>query len=144
VLNLGHTVGHALEKLSGFALRHGEAVSIGMVAAARIAAELDQAAPSLAGRIEAVLSAWGLPVQCPPFDADAIWEAMAHDKKRRGQSLRWVLPRAIGEVEITEDVPPQVIKSVLCNLAHISHPMVSNGCANLLASLASPRHRKHD
>jgi len=116
VLNLGHTVGHALEKLSRFALRHGEAVSIGMVASARMAAELGRADPALAGRIEAALAAWGLPVCCPPFSAGAIWEAMAHDKKRRGRGLRWVLPRAIGEVEIVEDVPPNVVKSVLHNL----------------------------
>ncbi len=116
VLNLGHTVGHALERLSGFALRHGEAVSIGMVAAARIAGELGRSVPLLAGRIEGVLSAWGLPVRCPPFDADAILEAMAHDKKRRGRSLRWVLPHAIGEVEIAEDIPPDVVKSILYSL----------------------------
>jgi shikimate kinase/3-dehydroquinate synthase len=116
VLNLGHTVGHALERLSGFTLRHGEAVGIGMVAAAHIAAELRRAAPALAGRIAEVLSAWGLPVRCPSFDADAIWEAMAHDKKRRGRSLRWVLPRAIGQVEITEDVPRDVVLAVLRDL----------------------------
>ncbi len=116
VLNLGHTVGHALEKLSDFALRHGEAVGIGMVAAARIAAELDQADSSLADRIEALLAAWELPIRCPPFDADAIWGAMAYDKKRRGRSLRWVLPRAVGQVEIAEDVPPRVVRSVLCSM----------------------------
>jgi len=116
VLNLGHTVGHALERLSGFSLRHGEAVGIGMAAAARIAAELDRADLSLAGRIEAALAAWGLPVQCPSFDADAIWEAMAHDKKRRGRSLRWVLPHAIGKVKIIKDVPPETVRSVLRDL----------------------------
>jgi shikimate kinase/3-dehydroquinate synthase len=116
VLNLGHTVGHALERLSGFTLRHGEAVGIGMVAAAHIAAGLGRADPALAGRIEEVLSAWGLPVRCPSFEADAIWEAMAHDKKRRGRSLRWVLPRAIGQVEITEDVPRDVVLAVLRDL----------------------------
>jgi shikimate kinase/3-dehydroquinate synthase len=116
VLNLGHTVGHALERMSGFTLRHGPAVGIGMVGAARIAAELGRAAPSLADRIEGLLSAWGLPVRCPPFDADAIWEAMAHDKKRWGRRLRWVLPRSVGEVEIVEDVPHQIVRSVLCGL----------------------------
>jgi shikimate kinase/3-dehydroquinate synthase len=116
VLNLGHTVGHALERLSGFSLRHGEAVAVGMVAAARIAVELGRADVSVAGRIETALSGWGLPVQCPPFDAEAIWQAMAHDKKRRGRSLRWVLPRAIGEVEIVEDVPSHVVKSILHSL----------------------------
>jgi shikimate kinase/3-dehydroquinate synthase len=122
VLNLGHTVGHALEKQSGFSLRHGEAVSIGMVAAATIAAELGRADASLVDRIEAVLSAWGLPVRCPPFDADAILAAMVHDKKKQGRGLRWVLPCAIGQVEIATDVPPQVVRSVLCSLGARSKP----------------------
>jgi shikimate kinase/3-dehydroquinate synthase len=121
VLNLGHTVGHALERLSGFALRHGEAVSVGMVAAAWIAVELERADASLAERVEAVLAGWGLPVRCPgpdapgapSFDAESICRAMAHDKKRRGRSLRWVLPRALGEVEIAEDVPLDIVKTVL-------------------------------
>jgi len=113
VLNLGHTVGHALEKLSGFSLRHGEAVSIGMVAAARIARELGWADPSLAERIEAALAAWGLPVRCPPFDTDAICKALANEKKKQGRALRWVLPRAIGDVELAEHVPLPVVKSVL-------------------------------
>jgi len=116
VLNLGHTVGHALERLSDFSMRHGEAVSIGMVTAARIATEPGWADSSLADRIETLLSAWDLPVRYPPFAANALWEAMAHDKKRRGRSLRWVLPRAIGEVEITEDVPREAVISVLHHL----------------------------
>jgi len=116
VLNLGHTVGHALEKLSGFSLRHGEAVSMGMVAAARIAVELGRADASLVDRIEAILSAWGLPVRCPPFGADAVMVAMTHDKKKQGRGLRWVLPCAIGQVEVITDVPLQVVRSVLCSL----------------------------
>ena len=116
MLNLGHTVGHALEKLSGFELRHGEAVGIGMVAAARIAVKLGRADSSLPDRIEAALAAWNLPTRCPPFDADAIQNAMAHDKKRHGQTLRWILPHAIGQIEITTDVPLHVIKSVLCTI----------------------------
>ena len=113
VLNLGHTVGHGLERLSGFALRHGEAVSIGMVAAARLAAELGWSDPSLADRITAALTSWDLPVRCPPFDIDAIWEAMSHDKKQRGGTLRWVLPRTIGDVVVATDVPPTVVRSIL-------------------------------
>jgi 3-dehydroquinate synthase len=87
-----------------------------MVAAARIAAEMGRAAPSLADRIEAALLAWGLPTRCPPFDAEAIQEAMAHDKKKRGGVLRWVLPREIGVVEIVEDVPAETVLSVLRGL----------------------------
>lgn len=116
VLNLGHTVAHGLERLSGFTLRHGEAVSMGMVAAARIAAEMKRADPALVDRLETALSAWGLPVRCPSLDAGAIWEAMSHDKKRRGRRLRWVLPRAIGQVELAEDVPSEVVRAVLCDM----------------------------
>ena len=116
VLNLGHTVAHALERLSGFSLRHGEAVAIGMVAAARISAELGRAGKSLPARIEAALAAWGLPIRCPPFEVDAIWEALAHDKKRRGSTLRWVLPHAIGQVEVADDVPSPVVASVLTSM----------------------------
>jgi 3-dehydroquinate synthetase len=113
VLNLGHTTGHALEQISGFRLRHGEGVSIGTVAAARIAAQTGRAHPSLAERIAAVMAAHHLPVECPPFAADAIWGAMGRDKKKRGRALRWILPRAIGEIEIVEDVPRGVVLGVL-------------------------------
>ena len=51
------------------------------------------------------------------FAPDAIWEAMNHDKKRRGRILRWILPRAIGRVEIVEDVPMDIVKSVLQELS---------------------------
>ena len=113
LLNLGHTVGHALEKLSDYSLGHGQAISIGMVAAARLAVEAGLADLSLATRVELVLSTWGLPAECPPFEAEAIYTAMTHDKKARGSQLRWVLPRAIGRVEIAENIPSDVVKSVL-------------------------------
>ena len=113
VLNLGHTLGHGLELLNGFAIRHGDAVGIGMMAAARIAVEVDLAHASLPERIGGVLEAWGLPVRCPPYATDAIWEAMTHDKKRQGRSLRWVLPRAVGDVETVEGIPASVVNSVL-------------------------------
>jgi 3-dehydroquinate synthase len=118
VLNLGHTVGHALEKLTNFQLRHGEAVSIGMVAATRIAVELGLAEEQLAKRIEALLGAWGLPLLCrppvcPSLPTEQIWQAMAHDKKRRGGALRWVLPTAVGRVTISDAVPKQLVVSIL-------------------------------
>ncbi len=113
VLNLGHTVGHALERLSDYRQRHGEAVAIGLVAAARLAAALGRADAALAERLEAALAAWGLPVRCPPFPAATIWTAMATDKKRRGGALRWVLPEAVGQVEIVENVERQMVIRVL-------------------------------
>ena len=67
-------------------------------------------------QVEGALTAWRLPVRCPPFDVDAIWEAMAYDKKRKGRGLRWVLPRAVGKVEIADDVPRDTVVSVLLGL----------------------------
>jgi 3-dehydroquinate synthase len=116
VLNLGHTVGHALERLAGYSLRHGEAVAIGMVAAARISESLRKCSTEVAANIEDLIARWGLPVRCPPFSATSIIDAMAHDKKRRGSALRWVLPRAIGEVEISQDVSPDIVRDVLRGL----------------------------
>jgi shikimate kinase/3-dehydroquinate synthase len=116
VLNLGHTIGHGLELLSGFELSHGEAVAIGTLAAARISAAIGLAAPELPGRVESALQAWDLPVRCPPLPVSAIWDAMAHDKKRRGRSLRWVLPATIGDVRIGCEVPREVVRAVLVQM----------------------------
>jgi shikimate kinase/3-dehydroquinate synthase len=116
VLNLGHTVGHALEKVSGYTLRHGEAVAIGMVAAARMGIEMGRTNPELVERLSYVLDKWGLPTECPPVPVSDIWQAMAHDKKRRGRALQWVLPRDIGAVDIGIDVPPHIANSVLIEM----------------------------
>jgi 3-dehydroquinate synthase len=113
VLNLGHTTGHALEQLSGYRMRHGEAVSIGMVVAAEIAVALNKAATNLPEQIARVLTAHHLPTRCPPFAAETIWEAMQHDKKKQGQTLRWVLPCQIGRVEIVNGVPRETVIRVL-------------------------------
>jgi 3-dehydroquinate synthetase len=102
-----------LERLSDYALRHGEAVAIGVVAAARIAESLGRCSVEVAANIEEVIAKWGLPVRCPPHSVATIIDAMAHDKKRRGNALRWVLPRAIGEVEIAQDVDLAVVRDVL-------------------------------
>jgi 3-dehydroquinate synthase len=116
VLNFGHTTGHALEQLSRFSMRHGEGVSIGMVVASRIAEKLTLADSGLADVISAGLKAWKLPTTCPDFVVDAIIEAMARDKKIKGKKLRWVLPREIGNVDIFEEVPTDVVKDVLVSM----------------------------
>ena len=105
-----------MERLSDFTLRHGEAVSIGMVAAALIAVETGRCDSAFADRIRNVLAAWDLPVESPSHPVDEIREAMAHDKKLQGRGLRWVLPRAIGDVETAEDVPTESIRSALLEL----------------------------
>lgn len=98
-LNLGHTVGHALEQASGYQLRHGEAVAIGMVAEARLAERLGIAEPGLAETIASALAAVGLPTTIPPgMNRDAIRQAMQVDKKKAGGKIYVALPKKIGEV----------------------------------------------
>ena len=106
-LNLGHTLGHAIELASDFRLKHGEAVAIGTVAAARLSERLGLAQSGLAGQIEAALRGLGLPVQTPSWlERGRILAAMGHDKKRAGGKVRFVLPVRIGEarwgVEVEE------------------------------------------
>jgi len=97
VLNFGHTIGHALEALSHYALRHGEAVAIGMVVEATAAERAGIAAAGIADAIRTALAAGGLPIATPSaFDADMILDAARLDKKARRGALEYALPREIG------------------------------------------------
>lgn len=117
VLNLGHTFGHALETLSGYRLRHGEAVSIGLAAATRLAARLAHCEPELVERVESLLGRLGLPVRAPGVAPAEAWAAMALDKKRVGDRLRFVLPRALGDVGLFDDVAEAEVLAVLAVIA---------------------------
>ncbi|RPI30344.1 MAG: 3-dehydroquinate synthase, partial [Chloroflexota bacterium] len=100
VLNYGHTVGHAVEKASGYRLRHGEAVAVGMCAEARLAEARSIAPPGLAERIEQAIQAVGLPSRIPGWvDRDAMRLGLRVDKKRRAGIARLALPVCIGEVQ---------------------------------------------
>ena len=100
VLNLGHTVGHAIELVSNYTLRHGEAVAIGMVVEARMAEQAGLADAGLAEIIAAALRRLGLPTAIPAeLDRQAILRAMEVDKKRAGGKVRFALPVRIGEVQ---------------------------------------------
>ena len=104
-LNLGHTFGHALEAASGFRLRHGEAVAIGMVAAARLSERLGMAEGGLVEEIAGTLRGLGLPVQPPEsLSWEAVHPWMGVDKKRHAGSLRFVLPERIGQVQVGVEV----------------------------------------
>ncbi len=102
-LNLGHTVGHAVELVSKYKLRHGEAISIGMAAEARYSARVGLAAAGLVEAIESTLSALGLPIQIPEgLSREKIIRAMRVDKKKNARSIRFALPIEIGKVELMD------------------------------------------
>jgi 3-dehydroquinate synthase len=97
ILNYGHTIGHAIETLSGFRLAHGEAVAIGMVAEARVAARLGMLSAAASARIARLCDATGLPTAVPPaFTPAAILQVARHDKKNRQGRIAYALPTRIG------------------------------------------------
>lgn len=99
-LNLGHTLGHAVESTSNYRLRHGEAVAIGMVAATRLAVQTKLAEPRLEDIIGKTLVDLELPTEIPPgMDREQIIRAVSVDKKRSKGKTRFVLPVRIGEVQ---------------------------------------------
>jgi 3-dehydroquinate synthase len=96
-LNFGHTIGHAVELVSGYSLLHGEAVAIGMALEGRLAERIGVAQPGTAEAITKALLAAGLPVDLPqPFEKDAVVEAMRSDKKGQSGKFRFALPTRIG------------------------------------------------
>ena len=114
VLNYGHTFGHALETLTGYGkLLHGEAVSIGMLCASRLAERLGRVDAQFTARQHALLKSLGLPVDLPEVDHDRIIEAMTHDKKVQHGRLRFVLPSRMGHVELVGDVAPADVRAAL-------------------------------
>ena len=118
-LNLGHTFAHAIEKVSNRAVRHGEAVAMGLVAAADLSARLGHCTPQLKERIESVLKKVGLPHQIPAGLApESILDAMSRDKKRSAQSIRLVLPVKVGQVFVADGVP---VADILKTLRAVSN-----------------------
>jgi 3-dehydroquinate synthase len=112
-LNYGHTLGHALERLDGFAGRsHGEAVAIGMVFAARLAASRGLATEELPRRTVRVLASLGLETDGPLPATHDILTAFRMDKKFHG-GVRFVLLRAICEETVVEGVPEEDLRTVL-------------------------------
>ena len=101
LLNLGHTVGHAVELLSGFAVTHGSAVAIGMAVVARAAAKRGFCSAACAEELVALLKTYGLPTETD-YAPSALAAAMAGDKKRSGDKIDLILPRAIGRCEIVK------------------------------------------
>lgn len=114
ILNLGHTIGHALEAAAGYGeLLHGEAIAIGMVGSARLAARFGYG-DDMATRTEAIFRKFGLPVRIPAhLAADEIMKAMQHDKKFSEGSMVFVVPTSIGSVEIRRDVSAAWVREIV-------------------------------
>jgi 3-dehydroquinate synthetase len=110
-LNLGHTLGHALEVESGYRLAHGEAVALGLRAVARIAVGRG-AERGLVERIDDVLSQLGFPLS-RAIDVGAVKLALATDKKRVRGRQRWILPLDVGRVTQVDDVTEEEIDHAL-------------------------------
>ena len=123
VLNYGHTIGHALEAVTGYgALLHGEAVALGMMGAVRIGQAAGLLDAALVQRHEAILQRFGLPTSVDPafgVELEAVLEAMQSDKKVSAGAVRWILLEGVGSPALRDDIPPEAgraaVQSLLVN-----------------------------
>ncbi len=113
ILNFGHTIGHALETLTGYKrFLHGEAVGWGMLAATEIAAATSRLSERDANRIASLVVSCGALPAFPRISSHALLKTISRDKKSRSGRVGWVLPRKIGAAEIGASVPDKVISRV--------------------------------
>jgi 3-dehydroquinate synthase len=122
ILNYGHTVGHAVESLTGYSkINHGEAVAIGMVAAAKIAEESEESSWDEAAtqRQQVLLEKTQLPTSLRvEIDIEDIIVALKSDKKVRSGRVRFVLPRRVGESFVSDQVSDGIARQVLKGMIH--------------------------
>ena len=117
LLNYGHTIGHGIEAATGYGqYLHGEAVSIGMMGAARIGNGMGLMSDPEVERQRSVLEAYGLPLSASNVDPGSVLEAMRSDKKVAGGAIRWVLLDGIGNATTRNDVPAELVDDVLSGL----------------------------
>ncbi len=122
ILNAGHTVAHALEHVSDYALPHGEAVALGLVAECALAIRLGGADPTMQERVKQLLQRFGLPVRlAQPLAPDHLIAAMTSDKKNRSARIRFALPHSVGEMRPAEgwttEASEDAIRSALSSLS---------------------------
>jgi 3-dehydroquinate synthase len=119
VLNAGHTMGHAIEAVTGYATLHGEAVGIGLALEAELGSRLGITEPGTDERIRAALGAFGLPVEFPEAPIDDLLDAMRRDKKTRGGAVKFAFLKRIGRMaggaggEWTTGASEEAIRAVL-------------------------------
>ena len=122
ILNFGHTVGHAVEAASGYDLLHGEAVSLGMMAALSFGAARGITPPPLVERARRLLTAVGLPVDVERRLDGAVLARVSVDKKRRGAKIRFVFCPAAGETRLEDVSAEEIASHFLSGGRHGSHP----------------------
>ncbi|MFZ4440179.1 MAG: 3-dehydroquinate synthase [Syntrophales bacterium] len=117
ILNFGHTVGHAVEAASGYALSHGESVAIGMVAAARLSGKLYGLPAGDAERIAAIIRSVGLPDRIPAeMDLEDILSRLSLDKKKEGGTIHFVMIRKLGTPFVNGGIPEEILRDTLKGL----------------------------
>ena len=130
VLNYGHTVGHALEAVTAYSRwTHGEAVALGIVAAAHLAARLGLAPVEVVARQERLLAALGLPIRVERIDTAALLAAIARDKKARDGRVPFVLAPAIGTFRVVPEVGADDVRAALDALTHVAGRPLSAGAS---------------
>lgn len=119
ILNFGHTVGHALEAVSGYSMLHGEAVAAGMTIEAAIGTTVGVTTAGTAERLVEALEAFGLPARVPRLPADQLLATMQHDKKTRGGTVKFAFLKELGQAAQTTDgewtfsAPIDVVRTAL-------------------------------
>jgi len=113
ILNYGHTIGHAIEAVSNYELKHGQAVAIGMVAAARISSRMGILDESEVVKLERIIEKAGLPTEMPDLGKEAVMQAMQHDKKVLQDRIRFVLLKSVGNAFISDEVDSSLVEEVL-------------------------------
>jgi 3-dehydroquinate synthase len=112
-LNLGHTLGHAVETLTNHSFNHGEAVSVGMVAAAWISKEKGYLSKQSFDKINKILKDYSLPTKIPKLNKSKIIEVMHRDKKAEAGQIRFVLPTGIGKKPLLKYVSDKILTQML-------------------------------
>jgi 3-dehydroquinate synthase len=113
ILNYGHTIGHAIEDHFEYAIPHGRCVAWGMKAVGRLAVAIGAWSERDAARQDALIDAFGLAPGALDFDVEAVMRLMRGDKKATRDSVVFVMPTRIGQVEIRDDIDPEAVRAAL-------------------------------
>ena len=114
ILNFGHTIGHAIEALTGYSrFIHGEAVAIGIVRAAELSLSMGKCSEDVPKRIRELLNNLGLPVRMPDLESSAVIKSLYHDKKTMDRKIKFILVKGIGSIEIADQIPEEEILKVI-------------------------------